>query len=338
MSPNDTNGSTDLLYVSWAEDCSRSDATAKRLGGISHMVYSPEYGSKASTILFKYLSQGRKTWRLLGKTAPRLVFVMSPPFTAAVPIWLYSLFHPVKFVIDAHTGAFDNPRWKKLWWAQAFFCRRAQFTIVTNQHLADTVERWGGQARIVTDVPVDFPEPVAMPLPEGCNMTFVCTFTPDEPLDLFFEAASKTPDINFHVTGDHTSADPQLLARKPDNVHLTGFISRGQFAGLLLGTDAAISLTTRDHTMQRGAYEATYLKRPVITSNFQILRDAFPMGTVHVELTPDDLVRGFREMKDNLPRLTEEAAELCARKHQRWGEVAVQIRSELGSRVQESPA
>ncbi len=44
-----------VTYISWAESCSRSDNTARELGGPSHMVYLPEYGSRATTILFKYL-------------------------------------------------------------------------------------------------------------------------------------------------------------------------------------------------------------------------------------------------------------------------------------------
>ena len=62
-------------------------------------------------------------------------------------------------------------------------------------------------------------------------------------------------------------ATDQPGSAKPDNVRLTGFLPDSDYVGLILASDAVIALTTMDHTMQRGAYEAVYLGRPVITSN-----------------------------------------------------------------------
>ena len=42
-----------VTYISWAESCSRSDHTARELGGRSHMVYLPQFGSRPSTILLQ---------------------------------------------------------------------------------------------------------------------------------------------------------------------------------------------------------------------------------------------------------------------------------------------
>lgn len=46
-----------VLYVSWAENCSRSDHTARELGGASHMIYIPQLGSHPATIILKYFGQ-----------------------------------------------------------------------------------------------------------------------------------------------------------------------------------------------------------------------------------------------------------------------------------------
>ena len=54
-----------VTYISWAESCSRSDHTARELGGRSHMVYEGQLGSQASTIVWKYWLQGRTTARIL---------------------------------------------------------------------------------------------------------------------------------------------------------------------------------------------------------------------------------------------------------------------------------
>ena len=54
-----------ITYISWADACSRSDHTARELGGRSHMVYLPQLGSRPATILFKYIGQWFRNARIL---------------------------------------------------------------------------------------------------------------------------------------------------------------------------------------------------------------------------------------------------------------------------------
>jgi hypothetical protein len=74
------------VYISWAPDGSRSDGIAKKLGGKSFMIYSPFWGSRYSTILFKYVSQTIKTLRILFRKKTRFAFVMTPPTVARFPV------------------------------------------------------------------------------------------------------------------------------------------------------------------------------------------------------------------------------------------------------------
>ena len=97
------------------------------------------------------------------------------------------------------------------------------------------------------------------------------------------------------MTGDYRFAQPELIGSNPVNVELTGFLQKSDYVGRLLASDAIICLTTLDHTMQRGAYEAVYLGKPVITSNTQVLREAFNKGTVHVDNTVDSIVAGVEK-------------------------------------------
>src|SRR5262249_46472246 len=145
--------------------------------------------------------------------------------------------------------------------------------------------------------------------------------TRDEPIEVFLAAAARVPDIQFFVTGRFEDADPKLLRTKPANVTFTGFLLDAQYVGLLMVSDAVICLTTADHTMQRGAYEAIYLGKPVITSNFEILRQAFDKGTVHVGNTADDIVAGITQMRTELSRYQTEAERLKAEKLDRWRDV-----------------
>src|SRR5688500_984177 len=117
-----------ITYISWAESCSRSDHTARELGGTSHMVYAAALGSRFSTILLKYLVQWVRTGRILKRERPNAIFVMTPPLVAALPAFWYARRHKSRVVLDAHTAAFLHPRWRNLQWLQSALCRRAVTT------------------------------------------------------------------------------------------------------------------------------------------------------------------------------------------------------------------
>lgn len=320
-----------LVFISWAEDCSRSDNIAARLGGRSFMVYAPFWGSHPATILFKYIAQAIETWRILRREKPRTVFVMTPPPFAALPVWLYCRLTGGHVFIDAHSAAFFHRRWKHIQFVQRFFSRRARATLVTNEHLEALVRRWDAPALIVPDVPIRFRDPQPYPVARKPAITLVCTFAHDEPVGLFLEAARGLPDVQFYVTGNPADADPQVLAAKPDNVTLTGFIPRAQYVGLLLASDAVMTLTTRDNTMQRGAYEAIYLGRPVITSDHAFLRREFPLGTVHVELTAAGIRRGVETLCRDQTALEAAAGTLREQKLARWDGVSERLHAAMAA-------
>jgi len=310
-----------LMFISWAEDCSRSDNIARQLGGTSHMIYSPHWGSRYGTILFKYVLQTFKTMALLLRERPNTVFVMTPPPFACLPVWLYCLVTPATFLIDAHSASFLHIRWRRFPFIHRFFSRRARATLVTNSELEALVHGWGAAAMIVPDVPIQFKDPEKFPVVPGKRITLVSTFAHDEPVELLIKAAGRLPDIHFYITGNKADAPPGLLDSMPRNVTATGFIPRGQYVGLLLASDAVMTMTTRDNTMQRGAYEAIYLGRPVITSDHPFLRQEFPAGTVHAPLSAEGIQKAVETFYKEQDRFAEGAAALKVSKLKRWEHV-----------------
>jgi hypothetical protein len=282
------------------------------------MIYSPFWGSRYLTIIFKYLVQSIQTFWVLFQRRPRTVLVMTPPVVACIPVWLYTRIMGAQYAIDAHSGAFLDRRWMPIMFLHKFFSRRALVTMVTEQFLVDIVEGWGANAMIVGDVPPCFAKPRPLQLAPGRNMTFVSTFTEDEPLDTFLGAARQNPDVHFYVTGRLRNAKPEVLKQAPDNVTFTDFLSDSEYAGLLTQSDAVICLTKEDHTMQRGAYEAVYMNKPVITSDFEILRQAFPIGAVHVKNTAAEISRGIAMMKENCEMYAQQVRQLRSKKIDRW--------------------
>lgn len=286
-------GAPRVSFITWYPSCRRSDALAAALGGNSHLIHYFQFKQPRYAPL-KYLLQSFATWRRLWSDRPDVVLVASPPVVAVVAVWLYCKLARKRFVIDAHTGVFDDPRWA---WARPLsrrLARAALTTVVTNDHLAEAVAGWGGRSLVIGTVPVEFSCAAPAGLGAGDHVAVINTFSQDEPLAELIAAARELPQVSFHVTGNVKHAR-QLPAAAPANVRFTGWLSEYDYSALLRGVDAVVCLTTHDHTMQRGAYEAMALAKPLITSHWRILRDTFNRGTLHVDNSPAAIAAAITE-------------------------------------------
>lgn len=307
-----------ISYISWAAHCSRSDHTARELGGTSHMVYWAALGSHPLTVWLKYIGQAIHTWRVLSGERPAAVFVMAPPVFAPLVGWLWCATHQAQLVIDAHTAAFTHARWRYFQRLQFFLARRATTTIVHNDHLKELVERHGAHATLVADLPALFPSGTRYTLPPGFNVAIVCSFNPDEPIAAMIDAARLLPDVTFHMTGNPIALDPELGRSLPHNLRLTGFLSDAAYGSLIGSVGAVMTLTTRDHTMLRGAWEAVYQGTPVIISDWPVLKQAFDDGALHVNNSSEAIAAAVRELLNHHSGFREAVLKLRDRKASRW--------------------
>ena len=129
-------------------------------------------------------------------------------------------------------------------------------------------------------------------------------------------AAAALPHITFFVTGDPIRAKSSALANLPANVQFTGFLPDANYIGLLRSVDGILALTTHDHTMQRGACEAVSLGRPVLTSDWPILRAYFDKGTVFVDNTAAGIRQGLLRLQAGNAQLMAEIAILQEERRQ----------------------
>jgi len=306
-----------ITYISWAPHCSRSDYTARELQGASHMVYWSRLGSHPATIWLKYLGQAFRTWQILIREKPDAVFVMSPPVIAGLVVFPYCAVRRIPFVVDAHTGAFVDRRWRHFQGLQHWLCRKAATTIVTNMHLQDLLATHGADATILPDVPVNYPKSDTTFEKGPFTVAVICSFDYDEPVDLILDAASALPDVRFLVTGDPRKVEGRGLSL-PTNLSLTGFLDNAAYGGLLRNADVVMALTTGQHKMLRAAYEAIYQGTPIIISESPMLREEFGRGGILVENSVKAIVTAVREMQGSMVRYRREALELRVVKERRW--------------------
>ena len=319
-------------FVDWAKDCSRSDAYVRELG-MSLIRHHRNRGGLGATA-YKYAWQLFQTTRDLVRQRPTRVMCMSPSPLTALPVWLYCKATGSEFVIDAHTGAFMGAPWDRLPWIQPFFTRRALATIVTNARLADVVREQGGRPVVVPDVPTERAADGSASLGDGFHVVFVASWGLDEPLGEVIAAARALPDVVFHVTGKPKPHHAELVRELPANVKLTGFLDRQRYLATVAAADVVLALTTRDHTMQRAAYEAVYLGTPIVISDWPILRENFEGAAVFTANDPESLTRAITSARVEAGRLRCGAERLRNAKLARWENNRRTLQALLGTTEQ----
>ena len=268
--------------------------------------------------LFKYPYQAIGSLWLLFRKRPSLVFVQSPPSFAIIFVYLYCRLTGASYVVDAHSAAFQVSAWKRPESLYRHLARNALTTIVTNERFQQAIQAWGASAFVLRDVPTHFDIKSRCTLNGGFHVAVVNSYSIDEPLAEILEAARKLPRVSFHISGDKRMAPRQLLTSAPTNVRFTGFLPDQEYYALLNAAHAVLCLTTRDMTMQRGGCEALSLGKPMIVSDWPILRNYFHRGAVHVPNTRDGIRDGVVELMENYDRYLREVRELRDLGQREW--------------------
>lgn len=312
------SGTLKTIFISWQPYCSRSDHMARELGGVSYKVYFGKLGSKYSTIGFKYLLQILKSLWFLFRELPDVVFVMNPPVFACIPVFLYCFLRNKKYIIDMHTGALVDPLWDQVRFLQKFFAKHASFSIVTNEEISEDLRAWGCAYKVIPDVPIKTKKSMGFKKTERIKITYVNTFSKDEPLSNFLSAVEEFKDVDIVVTGKIEASNRHYVKNAPGHIHFPDFLSDEKYHELIRSSDLVVVLTTRDRTMQRGAYEAIYMEVPIITSNWKVLRENFEIGAIFVDNSVEGIREGVLKALNNLDQLSQEAKRLKKLKHKRW--------------------
>ncbi len=305
------------VVISWAYPVPRSQGLADALGGTAHYIEALK-GTRGFLLPLRYVLQTFSTWRVLAAGKPEVVIAMNPPIVLPIIVWLYAVLSRAKFVIDSHTGAFAGP-WSRFIGLHKFLSRRALATVVTNRALAGQVESWGARAVVLEDRLPDLP---IRPAPAAAGRPGVCvinSFSDDEPLAEILAAARELPAVDLFVTGKvPKGARWAFLDARPANVILTGFLPKTDYEELLNRVDLAMVLVKVDLTLLCGAYEAVQLGKPLITSNWPVLRDYFSRGCLYVDNSPAEIVRAVRDGLTHKTALAAEMKELKGALTERW--------------------
>jgi glycosyltransferase involved in cell wall biosynthesis len=305
-----------VIFIAWSAYSRRSQLIAEQLGIPLFLIHALRRRYFLAPL--RYLLQAIRTLLLLVRERPAMTFVQNPPILLALLVYLYTRLLGGAYVIDSHTGALLAPWWRWSLPLHAFLSRRARATLVTNDHLAALVRRWGAPVYIVPDIPADFPAGSAFPVAAGFSVAVINTFSPDEPVAELLQAAAALPAVTFYITGDPIRANARDLRQAPPNVHFTGFLPDAQYIGLLRAVQGVVVLTTDNHTMQRGACEALWLGQPLLISDWPFLRRYFHKGAVYTANTSAEIQAGIQRLHEALPQLKADIGRLQQERRAAW--------------------
>jgi hypothetical protein len=284
-----------IVYIIWYTYARRAETLASELNAKIFFIYEARLINKYLKPL-RFLVQAWKTWQLLDRERPAFVIAQSPPIFAPMTVALWCKLRGRKrarYIIDCHPGNFYDQNWH---WALPLLHRLARGALVSllcNEDAQNTMIAWNCKHIFLPDGLPTLPAPTGTMGSGGeVRMAVISTFNADEPIDTLFDAARLMPQVTFYVTGNPQRAAKELLADKPSNVILTGFLRGGIYSGLLHNIQGILVLSTLETTLSCGAFEALSLAKPTIVSDLLEMRRWFSSAFVMVKNTPEDMVRG----------------------------------------------
>jgi glycosyltransferase involved in cell wall biosynthesis len=299
-----------VVFVSWTRDNARSHGLAQSLGARAHFMPWANPGASPPDKIISWLRSAARTWKVVRQQrGPSLVVVMSPPVFAPLVALLARRSRSVRVAIDAHSGAFNDERWRWSFGLMAALCRRADALIVTNRELIEPFDV-GDCPVIELHDPLNESPPVeSQSSRKGPYVVFPSSGAPDEPFDAVAGAIPLlTDDVEVVVTGSRVPASVADAGAS-----LPGFLPRDEYLALVSGCDAVLALTTREATMQRTAYEAAEAGKGLVASGTRVLRETFGPMAVFTEHEPRSLAAAVREAVARREELERGAAEVADR-------------------------
>ncbi|HXM56513.1 MAG TPA: glycosyltransferase, partial [Candidatus Dormibacteraeota bacterium] len=280
------------LAVAWVRHQPRTAALAAALGGEAAFVASRLPGRPATAPL-RYVSAAARTWRMLERRRPSAVLAVAPPVVAPAVAALWCELRGRPLVVDCHTGTFHARRWA---WARPLYrrlLRRCRAVLVHTDEALALVRGWGAPGLLLPD---DLPQAPAGPAPAPATATVLVAGSLDEnePVAETLAAAALAPEVAFRVTGDPGRLPATLPRSAPENVAFTGFLPQPAFLAEMRDAAAVAAFSTDPHIMNRAAFEAVGLGRPLVLSDLPGLRERFGRAALFAPNRPDAMAAAVR--------------------------------------------
>jgi glycosyltransferase involved in cell wall biosynthesis len=262
-----------VAAIAWDGFQARTQTLAGLLGGRAWYMRPRR---RLSVLLpLRYLVDGVRTWRLLQARRPQAVLVISPPVFAPLVAGLWARLHRRALVVDCHTGAFHGLKWRWSRPLHRLLFQSANAVLVHTEEDEELLTAWGVSGFLLPDDVPDAAKAAPLARAERPTVLVAGSFDGNEPIAVVLAAAELLPDVEFRLTGDMRRLPAWAPRRASANVVFTGWLEYEKFLGELLAAHVVGVFSTDPHIMNRSAFEAIGLGRPLVLSDLAGLRRRF---------------------------------------------------------------
>ena len=279
-------------------------------------VLAKEYEAELVEIIYKnqllrYPLSIYRTLSSIIEKKPKVVFCQNPSVVLAFILALTKQILNYKLIVDRHsnfkfdTASSKNPKLILFHYLSNFSIKHADITIVTNNFLSQIVTNKKGKPVVLPDKIPELELNEKIELNNSFNLFFICSFSSDEPYIEIFEAVKSIENLTLYVTGDYNKAG--LSKEKiASNIILLGFIDEKVYLKYLNSVDAVIVLTNQDHTLNCGSYESVCAEKPMVLSDFNVIKNYFYKGVIYSKLDSGSISNAIRQLISSKNKLNDD--------------------------------
>ena len=270
------------ILIAWQSDCYRASATARTFE--ADLLLLPCIANNLICKPLSYIKCMIITLVHLVKRHPDYILCVNLPVFLPLACHVYVIISGSKVIMDFHSGALTKRIWRLFLPYYKYLARHSPFTICHNRSDNLIIQSWGGRTVLLMALPKkEFPGVIYKPTQARPLFLFVCSFAPDEPVEMVIRAMKACPEFDFIISGNFKkrNINPDSL---PSNITLPGYMNYEDYIGVMAKATAVITLSTRKHIMQMAIHEALTLGVPVITNESPTLREVLGDGGIFINL------------------------------------------------------
>lgn len=305
------------VWITW-EDQRRSIELARKLNCTLYVIDIEGWVRYPVSLL--------KTVSIVLKEKPQHLFVQNPSMFLATLACIIGKFTSIKIIVDRHTTFRINKPHSgsfKIWLFMRlhyFTLRNADLTIITNSDLAILVKEAQGRPFILPDRLPRIQRSEKLRLKGKFSIVLVSSFAEDEPINETLQAIKLIEKMDFYlyISGNHLKYDKDL-PKKTRNQHIifTGYLPYQKYVDTLFAADIVMALTKSECCMLCGCYEAISAKKPLITSDKNVLISYFNKA-YFVDNSPQGIANGIIEVTNNIEEYRKRSEEMYRELDCKW--------------------
>lgn len=284
------------LFIVWKRYQRRAEVVAPRLQ--SEILFIPHIFRRKIFRPIDYLYKLLVSCRTALKQKPTFIVAQSPPLYSAVAAWLLR----IPYVIDAHNPVFQNVGGKVSWGKLPLSDRliRNAAAVIVHNHGILALAKQDYPDLTFFNIP-DPLEPIESDQAkrEARQIFVICSFDPDEPIEILLDSMAQLPNHTFILTADALKLTQPQQAKLQGlrNVRMTGFLPIQEYHALLCGSAAALVLTSQDLIQPSGACEALSSNTPLIVSKTPLIEQIFGEWAILVDNSVPSIVNAIEQLK-----------------------------------------